>query len=856
MKKIILALLFILMANIDTHAVLKEKNLNHTLHVLRLELYNQWMRQKEIMSMNEQRSKQQHERLRKVLERSNTASLMLYSQSDSYTFDVAYACQEATTLFHELRQNTMPYDKIKQNLESEIARYDSLIYALKVIPPMLIDPQDIRKRDGNNNIMRSDSLKEVVDSLKTIKKKEVPFSLNKQAQEDRAMCIKYAETLRDNIKSTLERLSEDNEHYSHLTQRISRMNDYAQQKYNSLQQSIFINPGSNYFQILAQSPRMWNRVKRDFSQKYKPLEERKGNTSQFIKYPSEWRGPIVGFASIFMVVYIFIAAIISNILLRFLIPKRFRNESFQKKRPILIITVAIIIFSIAVMIVRNWIDHNLMLMATSLMIQMSWLMAAIYISMLIRLNDEQIVEGAKIYDPFIIMSLIVICFRIILIPNTLVNLIFPPILLIFTIWQIRRLKKSKDLVPTSDKVCCSISLGAMVVATVLSWYGFTLMAVQLLIWWMFMLAAIATIICVYDLMEMYEYKILQKRIKKEHPEMLTSEIMTKMKRGDFVSKTWIYDFFNKALVPLAAVYSILFSVFMAAEIFDLRDLCMKWFNHDFVISGPNGATIFSASASKLCLIIAMFFIFKYINYLVRSAWFGYRRSSGNSDFNATLARNVIAICTWGAYIIFCFLTLKVPATGIAVITGGLSTGLGFASKSLLENFFYGISLMSGRVQVGDYIECDNITGKVESITYQSTQLTTLDGSVVAILNSELFVKNFKNLTRNHQYVLIKIPVGVAYGTDINNVREVLTKGLSKLNVKTKDGRQMIDQKNGIKVSLSGFGDSSIDLTVLVWILVDQKLSFIANANEIIYNVLNENGIEIPFPQHDVHMKTE
>ena len=116
MRKIILALLFVIMANIDAQAVLKEKNLSHTLHVLRLELYNQWMRQKEIMSLNEQRSKQQHERLGKVLERSNTASLMLYSQSDSYTFDVAYACQEATTLFHELRRNTMPYDKIKQNI--------------------------------------------------------------------------------------------------------------------------------------------------------------------------------------------------------------------------------------------------------------------------------------------------------------------------------------------------------------------------------------------------------------------------------------------------------------------------------------------------------------------------------------------------------------------------------------------------------------------------------------------------------------------------------------------------------------------------------------------------------------------
>jgi len=202
-----------------------------------------------------------------------------------------------------------------------------------------------------------------------------------------------------------------------------------------------------------------------------------------------------------------------------------------------------------------------------------------------------------------------------------------------------------------------------------------------------------------------------------------------------------------------------------------------------------------------------------------------------------------------------FLMLHVPGTGIAIVTGGLSTGMGFASKSLLENFFYGISLMSGRVRVGDYIECDGMTGKVESITYQSTQITTLDGSVVAILNSDLFSKNFKNLTRNHQYERLTIPFGVSYGTNVEEVRNLIIEGIKSICKKTSDGREIVTPKHPILVAFSDFGSSSVDLLLVAWVLVDQKIAFTAQAKEKIYQVLNENHIEIPFPQQDIYIRS-
>ena len=225
----------------------------------------------------------------------------------------------------------------------------------------------------------------------------------------------------------------------------------------------------------------------------------------------------------------------------------------------------------------------------------------------------------------------------------------------------------------------------------------------------------------------------------------------------------------------------------------------------------------------------------------------------NGKPNFTLANNVIAICCWGMYAIISVKMLKIPSTAVSVISAGLATGVGFAMKDLLENFFYGISLMTGRVRVGDYIECDGIRGKVDSITYQSTQVLTADGCVIAFLNSSLFSKNFKNITRNHSYELVKIPVGIAYGSNVDEVRKMLIKAVMDLEEKSADGRDIIDLDKPVSVVFDDFGDNSVNLFVTYWVLVEEKFGKTGQIKEAIYNTLNAHNIEIPFPQRDIHI---
>ena len=415
-------------------------------------------------------------------------------------------------------------------------------------------------------------------------------------------------------------------------------------------------------------------------------------------------------------------------------------------------------------------------------------------------------------------------------------------------------RRHKKYLTLLDKCYTQITTIAMMFACVAAWVGFTLLAVQVMIWWTFQLAAIMTITCIYDLTKKYEARYLLKNLGAETAN--TSErldLLKRVKKGEYIDQTWFYDLFCRTLVPILAVLSVLVSIFWAAQVFEMTSLCRKIFTRDIV----NQTGIIRISLFWVCMAAALFFIFRYINYALRSFYLHFRKKYSNDDdsINKTLARNVIGILCWGLYIIIVLVIFKVPKDGISIVSAGLATGLGFAMQSILENFIYGISLMSGRIHVGDYIECDGIAGRVESITYQSTQITTNDGSVIAFLNSALFSKNFKNMTRNHRYELIKVPVGVAYGTDVEQVRQLLVEALQPLCHEENAAGQPLTATNiPVSVAFSAFGESSVDLKVCIWMLVEEKRAVTARVKEIIYNTLNKNGIEIPFPQRDVHLK--
>ena len=191
--------------------------------------------------------------------------------------------------------------------------------------------------------------------------------------------------------------------------------------------------------------------------------------------------------------------------------------------------------------------------------------------------------------------------------------------------------------------------------------------------------------------------------------------------------------------------------------------------------------------------------------------------------------------------------LHVSVTWLLAISGGLSTGIGFASKDIIENIYYGATLMAGRVKVGDWIEVEGTMGKVASISYTSTVIESLYGEVITFQNSQLFTKNYKNLTRNHGYVLAAIPFSVAYGSNLRDVSRIVEDAINALH------HEWTDPDKHAKTTVAAMGESSVDFKLYLWVDAVKKIYVVSDVLRTIYETLRANDIKIPFPQRDIHI---
>lgn len=249
------------------------------------------------------------------------------------------------------------------------------------------------------------------------------------------------------------------------------------------------------------------------------------------------------------------------------------------------------------------------------------------------------------------------------------------------------------------------------------------------------------------------------------------------------------------------------------------------------------------------MVVVLWYVFSYINRttlgLMRIHFI--KKDALTAASKEVMSKNVIQVLLWGIWLLFSLSILHISVTWLIAISGGLSTGIGFASKDIIENIYYGASLMTGRMKVGDWIQVDGTMGKVTSISYTSTLIESQFGEMIAFQNSQLFTKNYKNMTRNHGYVLAVVPYGVAYGS---NLKEVMGWVDSAVNDKK---IEWLEPKKKAKSIVAELGDNSVNLKMFVWVDAVKKSYVVSDVITTIYDTLNQHGIEIPYPQRDVHL---
>jgi len=189
---------------------------------------------------------------------------------------------------------------------------------------------------------------------------------------------------------------------------------------------------------------------------------------------------------------------------------------------------------------------------------------------------------------------------------------------------------------------------------------------------------------------------------------------------------------------------------------------------------------------------------------------------------------------------------------LAIIAGALSVGIGFGLQNIVNNFVSGLVLLFERpIRKGDWIEVGGTEGVVKDIQIRSTVIQTFDRSDVIVPNSELISGQVTNWVLSSQSGRAIVPVGVAYGTDTEKVRDILMAIAEENDDVVKTG-YMPDPR----VLFRAFGDSSLNFELRVFLYnVDNRLSVISDINFAIDKAFREQGIEIPFPQRDLHIKS-
>ena len=779
-KRIFLLNLLLMFFILPAVAVLQEDSLQNSLAVLRHELITRHYEQTEQLNRAKLINERVMQQLHEIGENSAQISLMLYSQNSGNIFDLTYACHEATKLWSDFQEKTRPFQLMIMQSNEEIARYDSLINVLSTM---------------------------------------YTTGMSEKTKTDRNVCLTLAKSIRRMLRENNDSYLEYTRYYDYSRQQVQSLDAYAQKRYKEFQSGIFLNRSDNYLKFLSQFRLNVLQLGITLSEKYTPQR----------LVSSQW--DVMWLIGLFgmILMYGLIAVLVNYLSIRFLVTKFFKNEdserskAFRAKRTSIITVASIFTFGLILIIIPFFSESNFVNMASRLLLEFVWMLTVIFASLLLRIDGEHIRITYKIYYPIILIAFLVIAFRIVLIPETIVNLIFPAALLVTTIWQAKVIAKHRLRVPKYDLYLAYISQAIFTLALVSSWVGYILLSVQIVIWWVMQQACILTIACAHDYLAQYRDR---------------HDLGSKP-----VSRTWFFRLCYFVMLPSAMVLSFILALYWAADVFNLSEMTWQVIRTNFINSPNLQISIFTIAAA-----IILWFVFKYLNNTIKDFIKLYLQSKDPTTAvsRSVMLINVVQVVVWGAWLLTVLNIFKVNNTWLVVVSGGLSTGIGFAMKDILENIYYGISLMAGRIKIGDYIICDGVRGRVTSINYTSTMLEALDGSVIAFQNSQLFTKNYKNMTKNHGYELDTLEVGVAYGTNIAQVKKLLEESIARLG--------FIYQGKKPKVVLRSFDDSCITLKVFVWVNVLTQSSDDSTIMECIYETLNSNGIEIPFPQREITIK--
>jgi len=209
-----------------------------------------------------------------------------------------------------------------------------------------------------------------------------------------------------------------------------------------------------------------------------------------------------------------------------------------------------------------------------------------------------------------------------------------------------------------------------------------------------------------------------------------------------------------------------------------------------------------------------------------------------------LSRYVILLVAYGAAVV----TLHFSFSSIGWLLAAASVGLGFGLQEIVANFVSGLILLFERpIRVGDIITVGETGGTVEKINIRATIVTNWDRQTIIVPNKNFITQNLTNWTRNDQIMRRRVPVGVAYGSDVEKVLKILHD--------VAEGHEKVVKDPPPRIWFEQFGESSLDFEVWVFCPVSEGKQVMSDLRARIYARFEEECVEIPFPQRDLHLRS-
>lgn len=211
---------------------------------------------------------------------------------------------------------------------------------------------------------------------------------------------------------------------------------------------------------------------------------------------------------------------------------------------------------------------------------------------------------------------------------------------------------------------------------------------------------------------------------------------------------------------------------------------------------------------------------------------------------------VVGYIVWVLGLIVALQPLGINATTLAVFGGAIGVGIGFGLQDIAKNFVAGLILLIERpVKVGDRIEVGKVVGDVSEIRARATLVRTNDDIYLIVPNAQFITDTVTNWSYRTPRVRFHIPVGVAYGSDPREVEAALLEAAGK--------NEKVLREPAPAVFFRGFGDSSLDFELACWtaVMLHKRGALLSEMNFAIHDALKARGIELPFPQRDLHIRS-